>query len=135
MNRMLSAAVKDGTGHRAHLEGREVAGKTGTSQDFRDGWFIGYSADVIAGVWVGNDDNRPMKKVTGGQLPATIWRDFTARATHGHTARALPRYEAPTAPKAANKRSLLEEITTFFSESVLLGELGRRIRAAQPGKR
>ena len=115
MNRMLSAAVQDGTGRHALLEDREVAGKTGTSQDFRDGWFIGYSADLVAGVWVGNDDNRPTKKVTGGQLPARIWRDFAAAATHGLTARALPRDEAPTAPKAANTRSLLEEITTFFS--------------------
>ena len=90
MNRMLSAAVKDGTGRHAQLKVAKWLEKTGTSQDFRDGWFIGYSADLVAGVWVGNDDNQPTNKVTGGQLPATIWQDFAAHATHGHTARALP---------------------------------------------
>ncbi len=81
MNAMLAETVRSGTGRRAKLEGgRPVAGKTGTSQDFRDAWFIGYTANVVAGVWVGNDDNTPMKTITGGTIPASIWKDFMTRA-------------------------------------------------------
>jgi penicillin-binding protein 1A len=54
--------------------GRPAAGKTGTSQDWRDAWFVGFTPDWICGVWVGNDDNAPMNKVTGGEIPAQMWR-------------------------------------------------------------
>jgi membrane peptidoglycan carboxypeptidase len=57
-----------------------VAGKTGTSQDHRDAWFVGFTPDLVVGVWVGNDDNTPMRGVVGGDLPAMIWKDFTTRA-------------------------------------------------------
>lgn len=80
MDDMLRTAVATGTGRRAAIPGRVVAGKTGTSQDFRDAWFIGYTADLTAGVWVGNDDGRTMNKVVGGMLPAEIWRDVIAAA-------------------------------------------------------
>ena len=60
---------------------RPAAGKTGTTQDYRDAWFIGYTADLVAGVWLGNDDNSPMNKVTGGSLPAQTWRRFMLAAT------------------------------------------------------
>ena len=60
---------------------RPAAGKTGTTQDYRDAWFIGYTADLVAGVWFGNDDNTPMNKVTGGSLPAQTWRNFMLAAT------------------------------------------------------
>ena len=62
---MMQAVVTSGTGQAASLD-RPVAGKTGTSQDYRDAWFIGFTADLVTGVWVGNDDNTPMNKVTGG---------------------------------------------------------------------
>ncbi len=74
---MLAQVVKTGTG-RAALLVRPVAGKTGTSQNFRDAWFIGFDEALITGVWLGNDDARPMNKVTGGGLPARLWRDFMA---------------------------------------------------------
>lgn len=80
LRRMLRAAVRGGTGRAARLGGSE-AGKTGTSQSFRDAWFVGFAGDLVAGVWVGNDDDRPMKKVTGGGLPARIWRAFMRDAT------------------------------------------------------
>lgn len=79
MNDMLKAVMIEGTGRKAALPGRPSAGKTGTSQDFRDAWFIGFTADLVVGIWVGNDDGKPMKKVTGGSLPATIWHDFMIR--------------------------------------------------------
>jgi penicillin-binding protein 1A len=89
MNRMLGAVVTWGTGTAARLD-RPAAGKTGTSQDFRDAWFIGFSADYVAGVWVGNDDNAPMKRVTGGGLPARLWADIMGDAHRDLVARALP---------------------------------------------
>ena len=89
MNLMLSTALTSGTGHRARPQNRPAAGKTGTSQNFRDGWFIGYTADLIAGVWVGNDNNTPMRNVTGGQTPARIWRQFIEKASAKLPARAL----------------------------------------------
>lgn len=82
LNRMLQSAVERGTGRRARI-GRPAAGKTGTSQDFRDAWFIGYTADLVAGVWVGRDDASPMDGVTGGSLPAEIWAAFMSEAAKG----------------------------------------------------
>jgi penicillin-binding protein 1A len=75
MNSMLQSVVNEGTA-RAAIIGRPVAGKTGTTSDYRDAWFIGYTPQLVTGVWVGNDDNTPMKKVTGGMLPAQIWKQF-----------------------------------------------------------
>jgi 1A family penicillin-binding protein len=72
---LLSSVVRDGTGRAARLDG-PVAGKTGTSQDYRNAWFVGFTPDLVVGVWVGNDDNAPMNAVTGGSLPAAIWHDF-----------------------------------------------------------
>jgi membrane peptidoglycan carboxypeptidase len=72
---MLQDVVQRGTGTAANA-GPGVYGKTGTSQDYRDAWFVGFAGDLVVGVWVGNDDNRPMRRVTGGMLPAQIFRDF-----------------------------------------------------------
>lgn len=82
VNDMLIDVVAYGTGKNARLP-IQAAGKTGTSQDSRDAWFIGYTENLVAGVWVGNDNNSPMNKVGGGSVPAIIWHDFMAKATEG----------------------------------------------------
>jgi penicillin-binding protein 1A len=90
INGMLKAVIDTGTGRRAQLPGREAAGKTGTSQDFRDAWFIGFTADLVAGVWAGNDDGHVMNRVVGGGLPALTWREIMLVAHEGIPARPLP---------------------------------------------
>jgi penicillin-binding protein 1A len=90
MNYMLLDVVRRGTGTRAGLAKRMVAGKTGTSQDFKDAWFIGFTPQLVTGVWVGNDDNKPMKKITGGSVPATIWHDFMTHAMEGLPVENIP---------------------------------------------
>ena len=90
MNDMLSAVLVSGSGKRAALPGHPAAGKTGTSQDFRDAWFVGYTAQFVAGVWVGNDDARSMTRVMGGSLPARLWHDIMLFAHEGHTPVVLP---------------------------------------------
>ncbi len=89
MTDMLRGAVMSGTARGAQLGKREVAGKTGTSQDHRDAWFIGFTSDYTAGVWLGNDDNSTMAKVTGGLLPADVWRDFMRLVHKGKTLKPL----------------------------------------------
>lgn len=89
LNAMLEKTVEDGTAKHANI-GRPTAGKTGTSQNFRDAWFIGYTADYITGVWFGNDDGQPMKSVTGGGLPVLAWRDFMVKAEQSMPVSPLP---------------------------------------------
>src|SRR3974377_1522766 len=84
MNTMMQETLLSGTARKAELPGWMAAGKTGTSQDFRDAWFIGYTANLVTGVWLGNDDNSPTKKATGGGLPGEIW---TRSLRGGHQAR------------------------------------------------
>jgi penicillin-binding protein 1A len=91
---LLAATVNDGTGRAARLS-VPAYGKTGTSQDNRDALFIGFAGDLVVGVWVGNDDNTPLKNVTGGGLPARIWRDFMGQAVKGAGPRPKPK-PAPT---------------------------------------
>ncbi len=93
MNDMMRSAIHDGTAKRAMLDGQDAAGKTGTTQDFRDAWFIGYTAHLVGGVWVGNDDNSSTKKVSGSGLPAAIWKDVM-----GPAHKDLPSLPLPGAP-------------------------------------
>ena len=88
MNRMLGAVISYGTGRAANI-GRPAYGKTGTNEDYRDAWFVGYSADYVAGVWLGNDDRTPMKRVTGGGLPAQLWHDVMIEAHKGLPSRGV----------------------------------------------
>lgn len=113
---MLGAVIALGTGKAAQI-GRPAAGKTGTSQDFRDAWFIGYSAELVTGVWFGNDDNTPMAKVTGGGLPARLWREFMLAAHQGLAPRQLPgaRFVAET-PEAFSAPAGITVTAEAFSE-------------------
>jgi penicillin-binding protein 1A len=120
---MLQGVLRDGTGRAARLD-RPAAGKTGTTSDYRDAWFVGYTAELVAGVWVGNDDSSPMNRVVGGGLPAQIWREFMLQASAGQPARELPAQlvaqaapsvaRAPATPAPANE-GLLDRIGRFLS--------------------
>ncbi|MCK0196028.1 penicillin-binding protein 1A [Ancylobacter sp. 6x-1] len=90
MNHMLQETVISGTAKRADLPGWPIAGKTGTSQDWRDAWFVGYSGRYIAGVWLGNDDASPTKKASGGTLPVDIWSRVMKTAHEGLPPVVLP---------------------------------------------
>ncbi|MGJ8587819.1 MAG: transglycosylase domain-containing protein [Yoonia sp.] len=87
---MMTKVVEQGTGTRARIDGWQIAGKTGTTQGSRDAWFIGFTGDYVTGVWMGYDDNRRLTGVTGGGLPATIWRETMLRVLSGQQPTPLP---------------------------------------------
>jgi penicillin-binding protein 1A len=94
MNTMMQETLLSGTARKAEIPGWMAAGKTGTSQDFRDAWFIGYTANLVTGVWLGNDDNSPTRKATGGGLPVEVWTRFMRVAHQGVAVAALPNSQA-----------------------------------------
>jgi penicillin-binding protein 1A len=96
MNTMMHETLVSGTARGASLPGWQAAGKTGTSQDFRDAWFIGYTSHLVAGVWLGNDDNSPTKRAVGGGLPVEIWSRFMRVAHQGVAPTPLPGYADPS---------------------------------------
>lgn len=122
MTNMMYQVIHSGTGRAARLGERPAAGKTGTSQDWRDAWFLGYTKDLITGVWVGNDDDSPMNRVTGGGLPAIIWKDFMTEAHEGVRIGALPGAFPTRDNSAAN------ELKAFY------GDLSGNMRAVQAGR-
>jgi membrane peptidoglycan carboxypeptidase len=126
MVRLLTTVVREGTGKRAAIDGF-VAGKTGTSQEHRDGWFLGFTDNLVVGVWVGNDDNSPTKEVTGGGLPAEIWREFVTKATGIAPVDAAPEGEdvpdgPPVAEGADAERDVAEEAAPMSEEDVAAAE-------------
>ncbi|MCJ8336022.1 MAG: PBP1A family penicillin-binding protein [Epibacterium sp.] len=92
---MMRQVIEEGTGTRAQIPGWEAAGKSGTTSAAKDAWFVGFTADYVAGVWMGYDDNTPLTGVTGGGLPAEIWKETMVRVHKGLTPRPLPAL-APT---------------------------------------
>jgi penicillin-binding protein 1A len=90
MNQMMREVVTSGTGKRARVAGYDIAGKTGTTSDYRDAWFVGYTGGFVTAVWTGRDNNKSMKGVTGGGAPASIWRGFMAQALPRLKAQAIP---------------------------------------------
>lgn len=123
---MMSRVVEEGTGQRAKLPDREAAGKTGTTQAARDAWFIGFTADYVAGVWMGYDNNTPLTGVTGGGLPAEIWHETMVRVHEGLPARPLPMaHPVPPAntPKAPNTQPRTKQQKEKEREQLLLNVL------------
>jgi penicillin-binding protein 1A len=90
MNAMMEETLATGTARKADLPGWQAAGKTGTSQDFRDAWFIGYTSRLVTGVWLGNDDNSPTKRASGSNLPVEIWSRYMTAAHRGEPVAGLP---------------------------------------------
>ena len=85
MTAMMADVMRSGTGTAAQVDGWPMAGKTGTSQSSRDAWFVGYSSELLGGIWTGNDDDTPMEGVTGGGLPAKLWADMMRVAHEGRS--------------------------------------------------
>ena len=113
MTKMLSETIRSGTGRNAKIS-RPAAGKTGTSQSLRDAWFIGFSSDMVTGVWFGNDDDSPMKKITGGNAPAFLWSDFMKKA---HLNRPVVKLnEETTDQKKAKSNIKKEEKNNLFNK-------------------
>jgi penicillin-binding protein 1A len=90
MTEMMRETFLIGTARKGEIPGWETAGKTGTSQDFRDAWFIGFTGTLVAGVWLGNDDGDPTKRVSGGNLPVEVWQAFMKTALRGAPPVPLP---------------------------------------------
>lgn len=137
MNSMLAHVITSGTGKAAAIEGWEAAGKTGTTQNSKDALFVGYTSNLITGIWYGNDDNAPMKKVTGGSLPAQSWSRFMNNAHQGVPVAKLPGDYEPriTAvpsqrPDMPNNPALLPQ---FNGESPVATLERRRSGVPRPG--
>ena len=126
MTHMMFQVMYSGTGKRAALENHPAAGKTGTSQEWRDAWFMGFTPDLVTGVWVGNDDASPTDHVTGGQVPAQIWHEFMTAALEGERVAELPG-AFPSREIETNKdmREFLADLSSQF----------RRIKSKPKGRR
>ena len=131
MNTMMQETLLSGTARKAEIPGWMAAGKTGTSQDFRDAWFIGYTANLVTGVWLGNDDNSPTKKATGGGLPVEVWTRFMRVGASGRAGGGLAELAArrlavePVPDRVAGQRRAEPSASARRRRSHRAADIGR----------
>ncbi|KAB0265260.1 transglycosylase domain-containing protein [Microvirga brassicacearum] len=126
MNFMLNKVVEEGTGKRSALAGIRSAGKTGTTNAYRDAWFVGYTGNLVAGVWYGNDDHSAMNNMTGGTLPAMTWQEVMTFGHQNLEIRPIPGIGPESAAKVAATERPADQATAPAAQGYLAGTLSRR---------
>jgi penicillin-binding protein 1A len=126
MNFMLNKVVEEGTGKRAALEGIPVAGKTGTTNGYKDAWFVGFTGNLVASVWYGNDDSSPMNDMTGGTLPAMTWHEVMNLAHQNLEIRPIPGASPANASRVASAKGPAADQAQAPAQSFLAGTLSRK---------
>ena len=120
MDMMMRQVIAGGTGTRARIGGYDLAGKTGTTSDYRDAWFVGFTGGFVTAVWTGRDDNTPMRKVTGGGVPAATWRAFMVQALPRLNVSAIPGGAAP--PPTPDQASAIDNLLSSIGVGGVNGE-------------
>ncbi|NIX76877.1 PBP1A family penicillin-binding protein [Microvirga terricola] len=123
MNFMLNRVIEEGTGGRARLDGIPASGKTGTTNEYRDAWFVGFTGNLVASVWYGNDNHSPMNNMTGGTLPAMTWHEVMLAAHQNLELRPIPGLTPDNGARVASANSLTDQA---LSQSYAAGTLTRR---------
>ncbi|MFL5201686.1 MAG: transglycosylase domain-containing protein, partial [Microvirga sp.] len=126
MNFMLNKVVEEGTGKRAALEGIPVAGKTGTTNGYKDAWFVGFTGNLVASVWYGNDDSSPMNDMTGGTLPAMTWHEVMNLAHQNLEIRPIPGASPANASRIASAKGPAADQAQAPAQGFLAGTLSRK---------
>ncbi|WP_271168118.1 transglycosylase domain-containing protein [Hansschlegelia plantiphila] len=127
MTRMMLAVTEGGTGGRARLDGFQVCGKTGTSQSYRDAWFVGFTGSLVGGVWFGNDDFTATREMTGGSLPAMTWKDIMTFAHQGFAPRPIPGLKLPAGGQAVASQAPADSGDSGLSRSRNLTDDAARV--------